>query len=93
MVARGLEAKDLPWDPWELSVLDVVGTSIDEKGMSRLPDILKKEILKKEAGNAIRQLRDKSICNFACAAESVVNELMRLRQEVKLKTIDTEKAA
>ena len=80
----GLEAADLPWDPWELKVLDIIGKRIEEEQLDMLPQIV-------EAGSAKGMIEDRIFVNFvtnlwpilACAAKDVANELLHIRDEIE----------
>ena len=80
----GLEASDLPWDLWELTVLDTLGTRIEERELEKLPTVIEQELGKNDRKEKIRQLRDESVANFDHAAKDVVNELLRIRDGFKL---------
>ncbi len=79
----GLEAADLPWDPWELAVLDTIGKRIEEEKVDTLPQIVEQEAERNDRRQTIRQLRDESVANFACAAKDVANQLLHIRDEIK----------
>ena len=79
----GLEGSDLPWDPWEITVLNTIGQQIGEKDLDNIPEIIEREIGKNDKKQTIRQLRDESVANFACAADSVANELLHIRDEIQ----------
>lgn len=79
----GLEGSDLRHDPWEITVLDTIGQQIGEKDLDNIPEILEREIGKNDKKEIIRQLRDESVINFSCAADSVANELLRIHDEIK----------
>jgi hypothetical protein len=83
----GMDGSDLPWDPWELSVLGTIGQQISEKDLDSLPEIILREIGKKDKNEIIRQLRDESVANFSCAADSVATELLRIRDEIQSKQV------
>ncbi|MGH7146332.1 MAG: CDP-glycerol glycerophosphotransferase family protein [Nitrospiraceae bacterium] len=78
----GLEAADLPWDPWELTVLDSIGKRVDEKELDNLPQIIEGEIERNDRKETIQHLRDGSVYNFGCAAEHVVNGLLHISDEI-----------
>ena len=78
----GLEAADLPWDLWELTVLDTVGRRIGESELDALPGLIEQECGRHDRRQMIRQLRDHSVVNFGCAAKPVADELLRIRDEV-----------
>ena len=75
---RGFEASDLPYEPWELSVLDQVGRRIGEGDLERLPEILAQEANDLSRREEIRGLRDEFVVNFGCAAGPIVEELANL---------------
>ncbi len=79
----GMDGSDLPWDPWELSVLNTIGQQICESDLDKISEIIHQEIGKKDKRETIRQLRDKSIANFSRAANSSANELLRIRDEIQ----------
>ncbi|MCE3224267.1 MAG: CDP-glycerol:poly(glycerophosphate)glycerophosphotransferase [Nitrospira sp.] len=79
----GLEAADIPWDLWELTVLDTIGRRIEEQALDALPTIIEQEMSLPNRGQIIRRLRDESVANFGCAAKQVANELLRIRDDVR----------
>jgi hypothetical protein len=84
----GSEAAELPWDPWELTVLDIVGRRIAESEMDVLPKIIEQELGTSERTQRIRRLRDESVANFACAAKYVADELLRIRDDMHNNQVD-----
>lgn len=85
---RGFEASDLPYEPWELSMLDVVGRKIGEADFARLPDILIQEAGDPSRREQIRSLRDEFVVNFGCAARPVVDELVKILHQQTRKLED-----
>ncbi|MEO8326577.1 MAG: CDP-glycerol glycerophosphotransferase family protein [Nitrospirota bacterium] len=83
----GLEGSDLSQDPWEITVLDTIGQQISEKDLDSIPEIIEREIGKNDRKEMIRQLRDESVENFACAAKSVANELLHIQDEIQNKLV------
>lgn len=79
---NGLEASELPWEPWELTVLYQIGRQIDEKALEQLPEILEQEVKQGNHKAVIRHLREMSVTNFSCAAQEVANELLLIQKEV-----------
>jgi len=75
---RGFEASDLPYEPWELTMLDVVGRRIGEADFGRLPEIVAQEAGDSSRREKIRALRDEFVVNFGHAAGPVVDELVKL---------------
>lgn len=81
----GQDAADLPWELWELTVLDTIGTRLEESELERLPTVIEQELGKSDRREQIRQLRDESVANFGCAAKDAASELLRIRDEFKNK--------
>lgn len=75
---RGFEAADLPYEPWELEVLDVVGRKITSADLSRLPDIIASETANHQRSAAIASLREEYVRHFGRAAPQVVDHLEAL---------------
>ncbi len=86
-ITTGLDAADLPWDPWELTVLDQIGRQIDEAKLDQLPEILQQEVRHDDRKPLIRQLCETSVNHFSCAAEHVADELLRIQEQVQSKLI------
>ena len=78
---RGFEASDLPYEPWELTMLDVVGRRIGESDFDRIPEIVTQEAGDSSRREKIRALRDEFVVNFGCAAGPVVDELVKLLEQ------------
>jgi hypothetical protein len=79
----GQEAADLPWDSWELTMLDTVGARIEVHDLDRLPAVIEHELGKSDRREAIRHVREESVANFGSAAKVAVNELLRLRDDCR----------
>jgi hypothetical protein len=79
----GLEAADLPWDPWELSVLDSAGRRIEEDGVETLPQVAEQECRNTGTTQKARRLRDVAVANFGCAAKPVADALLQVRDTVR----------
>jgi hypothetical protein len=75
---RGFEASDLPYEPWELRILDLLGRKIGEADLDRLPEIIAEEVGHPSRRTQIRALRDEFVVNFGCAAPRVVDELLEV---------------
>jgi hypothetical protein len=78
----GSEAADLPWDPWELTVLETIGRRIEESELAALPGLIEQECGRRDRRQMIQQLRETSVVNFGCAAKPAADELLRIRDEV-----------
>jgi hypothetical protein len=81
----GQDASDLPWELWELTVLDTIGARLEESEVDRLSTVIEQELGKSDRREKIRQLRDESVANFGFAAKDAVSELLRVRDEFKSK--------
>ncbi len=75
---RGFEASDLPYEPWELTILDLVGERIKEADFDRLPEILTRQASDSSRKEQIRAIRDEFVVNFGSAAVRVVDELGKI---------------
>jgi hypothetical protein len=75
---RGFEASDLPYEPWELRVLDLVGRKIGEADFDRLPEIVAREAGDSSRREQIRALREEFVVNFGHAAGPVVDEIVEI---------------
>ena len=84
---NGLEASELPWEPWELTALHQIGRQIDEKALALLPEILEQEVKQGNHKAVIRHLREMSVSNFSCAAQEVANGLLLIQKEVGSQTV------
>jgi hypothetical protein len=69
---RGFEAMDLPFEPWELSSLDLIGRRIALNDIPSLPAIIEQEIASQTRTDQIRQFRDSHVYNFGRASEAAV---------------------
>ncbi|HSE59005.1 MAG TPA: hypothetical protein VLA99_09915, partial [Nitrospiraceae bacterium] len=78
---------DFPWDSWELTVLDAVGARIDVDEAGRLPAIIEHELGRSDRRQAIRRLREESVVNFGSAAKDAVNELLRIRSDLRSRAV------
>jgi len=78
----GLEAADLPWPPWEVTVLDTLGRQIDEKDLDKIPEIIAQVIDTHDKTNKIHQFRKESVFNFAAAAAPVADGLLQIREKI-----------
>jgi len=83
----GLEAADLPWDLWELTVLDTIGQRIVESELDMLTKMIEQECGKNDRTQMIHRLRDESVANFACSAKHVADELLHIRDEIQSKQV------
>jgi hypothetical protein len=81
----GQESANLPWDLWELTVLDMVGVRITENDLPALATVVEQEIGKSDRKHMIRRLRDESVTNFGCSAPHVATKLLQIRDEVRSK--------
>lgn len=83
---RGTEANDLPYQPWELTVLNSIGRQVDEADIGSLPEIVPAMLNNTKQRAIIQQLRDEYVANFGNAAVHIIDEVeMALAAEEVLK--------
>ncbi|GGY14869.1 CDP-glycerol glycerophosphotransferase family protein [Paludibacterium paludis] len=75
---RGFEANDLPYEPWELRVLDEIGGKIGEEDLECLSALVERALSDSGRRASIRALRDEYVAHFGSSAEHVVDGLARL---------------
>lgn len=74
----GLDANDLDAGLWELSVLQDIGAYVDEKNMSELPHVIHALLEGNNAKEALIELRQKSVFNFAGAGSVAARQICSL---------------
>lgn len=79
---RGMEANDIPYEPWELTILETIGKQLKEDDFNQLPAIVASFAGNSEHKEAIRQLRQQSVVNFGDAASATVNTLEEILARV-----------
>lgn len=75
---RGFEAMDLPFEPWEITSLDLIGRRISLDDIPRLPAIIEQEVGNQIRAKQIQQLRDNYVLNFGQASETAVELIAQL---------------
>lgn len=75
---RGTEANDIPYQPWELTVLDTIGKQVDEDDIAAIPAHIKVLLGDEKKRTGIRDLREESVVNFGNAASSVIDEVEKV---------------
>lgn len=75
---RGFEAMDLPFEPWEIGSLELLGRRIGLDDLSSLQDIIAQEIGSQGRAEQIRRLRDEYVCNFGHASGPAVELIGKL---------------
>lgn len=80
---RGMEANDLPYEPWELTVLDVIGRQIKDEDVERLPGIVASVAASERQRTAIRDLRARSVSHFGAAAPLVVDAIESMLDRIR----------
>jgi hypothetical protein len=70
---RGTEAMDIPYDPWELSVLDDIGERITEENFATIEMIIQRQLASSTKIDSIRDLRKAYVVNFGLATNSIVD--------------------
>lgn len=77
-VREGTEASDLPYDPWELTVLNDIGLRLSEQEIPRLTEYLPQVAEDERYQRNIRALRDEYVVNFGHAAGPIMQAIMPL---------------
>jgi hypothetical protein len=75
---RGFEAMDLPFEPWELTSLELIGRRIGLDDIPALPAIIREETASQARAAQIRQLRNSHVLNFGHASEAAVERMAQL---------------
>ncbi|MGS7252944.1 CDP-glycerol glycerophosphotransferase family protein [Pseudomonas anuradhapurensis] len=74
-VREGTEASDLPYDPWELTVLDDIGLRLSEEQIPRLTDYLPQVLEDSRYPRNIRHLREQYVVNFGHAVGPILKAI------------------
>ena len=82
---RGTESNHLPYDIWELGVLNIIGRQVSESDISIIDKIVTEFLGSNIQEDKIRTLRNKSVYNFGNAASSAAEQLIEL---IQLQNID-----
>ena len=77
-VREGTEASDLPYDPWELTVLNDIGLRLTEQDVERLADYLPSLTQDERYKHNIRALRAEFVVNFGCAVQPIMEAIKPL---------------
>lgn len=72
---RGTEANDLPYLPWELTILNSIGRQVDETEIESIPELVSDILNDEKQRTVIRQLRDEYVVNFGSAAPHIIDEV------------------
>lgn len=75
---RGFEAMDLPFEPWELEVLDVIGRRITLHDIDHLEAIVRNEAANQARAERIRELRDRHVLNFGRSSVAAVDAIEQM---------------
>ena len=75
----GLEGNDLPYESWEINMLDKVGKRISSNDMTSLPNLVKELLADNTQTNSLSQLRDENIYNFRKSGEVIAKQLIDIR--------------
>jgi hypothetical protein len=74
----GFEANDLPYEPWDIEVLDRVGCKLPAHDVERLPDVIRREVGNQSRADEVRTLREEFVVNFGDTAPRIVDVLEEL---------------
>lgn len=85
-VREGTEANDLPYAPWELTVLNDIGLRLTEQDIDRLTDFLPGLTRDDQFKHTIRALRAKYVVNFGRAANPTMEAIKALIEDRETQT-------
>ncbi len=82
-VLLGMEGNDIPWNAWELDVLEQLGAVIHSDEIQKLPSLVDSTIAsRKQYIASIQALRDNAVCNIGRAGEKSAEVLVDIAKQV-----------
>ena len=79
MDTRGMDAGDLPWPAWELTMLPELGASIAADAVHSLPERIASLPTPEVFATRIQRLRAKSLYNFRHSGQVAAEQILALR--------------
>lgn len=79
----GQEANDLPYELWELEILDKIGKRITPEEFANVSDIVGPLLLEHSDNNLLAQLRDEHLYNYKHSGEVIATNLINIMEEIK----------
>lgn len=75
---RGFEAMDLPFEPWEISSLELIGKRISLDDIPALQRIILQEVSSASRAAQILEMRERYVTNFGSASEAAVHVIAQV---------------
>ena len=79
---RGAESNDLPYEPWELGVLNIIGKQISKSDIPYIDKIVCDCLKKENHADTIVNLRNESVMNFGNAASAATDQLIEIAKSL-----------
>ena len=80
----GTEANDLPYDVWELGILNQVGQCIEADEIETLPKLIAKLLADNNQAGHLSSLRDQHIYNYMTSGEVAAKQLLKIQMSVQV---------
>ena len=80
----GTEANDLPYDVWELGMLNQVGQCIEADEIATLPKSIEKLLADNNQAGHLRSLRDQHIYNYMTSGEVAAKQLLDIQASIQV---------
>ena len=74
----GQEANDLPYDVWELSVLNKIGKRINNKDMKNISNVIEIVLGESNDKSSLQKLREESLYNYKKSGEVIASNLVEI---------------
>ena len=74
----GQEANDLPFEIWELGMVDKIGTRLEAERICDIANIVKVLLKAKHEKREVRKLRDHNLFNYGNSGEVIANSLVEI---------------
>lgn len=78
----GQEANDLPFELWELGILDKIGKRISADEFINIADLIQGLLTDEHKKNELRELRDLNLYNYRRSGEVIANSLVEIMDKL-----------
>ena len=82
MDTRGMDAGDLPYPAWELTILPKLGASVAADAIHTLPEIIASFPPRETFAATMRQLRSESLFNYRGSGQVAAQQIISLKHRV-----------